>query len=126
MPEESKNQFQTSMSQPQEDETPDDEILLDTEREAKIQLTNPQLSSTYPHMHGGNMLSAEKAINGNLHPQNFCHTGKAQAGEYWQAEFANGQNRIHQVKIVNRKDGCGERLALAKIEIGGVYFGSLP
>ena len=84
------------------------------------------MSSTYPHQHGGYTLSADKAINGDLHPHNFCHTAKAQIGEYWQAEFENGSSRIYEVRILNRKDGCGERLTQAKIEIDGKYFGSLP
>ena len=72
------------------------------------------------------MLTAEKAINDDIHPQNFCHTGKSQAGEYWQADFATGSKRVYDVQILNRRDGCGERLAAAKIEIDGKYFGSLP
>jgi len=65
------------------------------------------------------MLSAEKAINGTLHIHNFSHTANAQAGEYWQADFANGTQTVYEVRILNRQDGCGERLALANIEIDG-------
>jgi len=72
------------------------------------------------------MLTADKAISGNLSIYNFCHDQRGKAGEFWSADFAEESVKVHEVRILNRQDGCGERLAEAKIEIDGVYFGSLP
>ena len=34
--------------------------------------------------------------------------------------------KVYKVKILNRLDGCGERLAGCKIEIDEQHFGDLP
>jgi hypothetical protein len=46
-------------------------------------------------------------------------------GEYWIAKFPSSSH-ITKVKILNRKDACGDRLANTKVYVGGKYFGTLP
>ena len=70
-------------------------------------------------------LTADKAINGNHDIHNFANTKKG-IGQWWQANFEDEVFNVVEVRIMNRRDGNGERLGKCKIEIDGVYFGSLP
>ena len=66
--------------------------------------------------------SAEFAVDGD--PKTFSRT-KQGVGEYWIAKFPSSSH-ITKVKILNRKDACGDRLANTKVYVGGKYFGTLP
>ena len=46
----------------------------------------------------------------------FTHTGKG-VGMWWQAGF-NGMYSVDRVRILNRRDCCGNRLAATKVYIG--------
>ena len=63
----------------------------------KIDLSNPQLSSTYHERY-----SAEKAIDGDMSESSFCHAKFARVGEYWSADFTDGMFNIEKVVILNR------------------------
>ena len=67
-------------------------------------------------------MTADKAINKD-HDQ-FSHT-KRGIGEYWTASF-NGVYNVTEVRILNRLDNCGERLANALVQVDDQEFGTLP
>jgi hypothetical protein len=68
-----------------------------------------------------NSYPAKNAINGS---GKFTHTNKG-VGRWWRGEFG-GMYHIAMVKIRNRKDCCGQRLAKTKVFIGTQLCGQLP
>jgi len=83
-----------------------------------IILSEPEQSSTW-----GN-LSADKAMNQNYDLFNYSRTCQG-VGQYWTAKFDRSR-RVNEVKILNRSDALGERLANAHVTISGKDFGFLP
>lgn len=45
---------------------------------------------------------------------------------WWRAKFGGKRYRVTVVRIRNRKDCCGQRLARTRVEIGGELCGTLP
>jgi hypothetical protein len=47
-------------------------------------------------------------------------------GAFWKAEFTGGSQMIEKVRIRNRHDCCGNRIAGTKVTISGQLCGTLP
>jgi hypothetical protein len=67
---------------------------------------------------GRNRFPARNAFKGG---RAFTHTNRG-VGMWWQA-FFRGQSWVYQVKIKNRADCCGGRLARTKVMIGSQVCG---
>lgn len=89
----------------------------------KITLKNPRQSSTWCCKHRGMMLEAKNAVDTN--PDSFAHTRMGK-GHWWYAQFSDGNKEVTEVKILNRKDCCGDRLKKTKVYIGNTLCGALP
>jgi len=55
-----------------------------------------------------------------------CAIAKIGKGNWWKGEFKNGFHLISSVRIRNRIDCCGERLAGVIVKIDDQVCGSLP
>ena len=98
--------------------------------EGQIRLIDCKQSSTWLHgYYEGVKNNAQKANNGvhdfEADKYNFSATGQG-IGEWWQATFDGKAKKVSSVKILSRKDQCGERLANSRIRISGQKFGHLP
>jgi poly(beta-D-mannuronate) lyase len=61
--------------------------------------------------------------NGNG-PAPFSHTNKG-VGQWWEVQF-NHRYWVGKVRILNRKNCCGQRLARTKVFVNNQYCGQLP
>jgi len=88
-----------------------------------IRLTNIRLSgASQSSPYGNNRFPAINAINGS---GKFTHTNKG-VGMWWKASFGGSQYTVYSVRIRNRKDCCGQRLAMTKVMIGSQLCGQTP
>jgi hypothetical protein len=46
-------------------------------------------------------------------------------GNYWKASFVGGEALIEKVRVKNRHDCCGKRIAGTKVTIGGQLCGTI-
>ena len=81
----------------------------------KIHENNVSQSSLY-----SNAYPAKNAVNGK---GKFAHTN-AGVGQWWKAEFMQ-EIDFTKIRIKNRSDCCGERLAKTKVMISGKLCGSI-
>jgi len=89
-----------------------------------IPLTNAKMSSTWccKHLQQAK-LSAEFAIDGKK--DTMAHTAGGR-GHWWSADFKEGTREVTKVKITNRQDCCGDRLAKTRVYIDDVLCGQVP
>lgn len=89
----------------------------------KVALRSARQSSTWPRRYRGNWLSADKAIDTNINT--FSHTRMGR-GHWWVAYFKTGNMLVKEVKVLNRRDCCGDRLRDVTVYVGRYYCGKLP
>jgi hypothetical protein len=69
------------------------------------------------------MLVAANAIDGNKDTMAHSAPGR---GHWWSADFQEGTREVSKVKITNRQDCCGDRLAKTRVYIDDVLCGTIP
>jgi hypothetical protein len=69
------------------------------------------------------MLTADKALDDDANT--FAHTEMGR-GHWWMAAFTNGKASVSEVRITNRADCCGDRLAGTEVWVGDRKCGVVP
>jgi hypothetical protein len=54
----------------------------------------------------------------------FTHTTNKK-GQWWKASFQGGDQWVWKVRVLNRRDCCGQRLKGVKISVGGTECGTI-
>jgi hypothetical protein len=79
-------------------------------------------ASQGPKSYGNNGYPATNAFSGG---SKFTHT-ESGAGMFWKCPFSGNQNAwVWKVRVLNRRDCCGDRLSGTKISIGGQECGTI-
>jgi len=90
------------------------------EKDASLVTFNQELvSQSSPY--GDNAYPAANAVDGS---DKFTHTNQG-VGMWWKAQFAEEYN-FTKIRIRNRVDCCGARLAKTKVMVSGQLCGTLP
>lgn len=84
-----------------------------------VPLTNAQMSSVWKN----DQFPAANAIDGQTNTMAHTAAGK---GHWWSADFQEGIREVTKVKITNREDCCGDRLAQTRVYIDDVLCGQVP
>jgi len=87
----------------------------------KARFTSCKQSTEY----GNKQFPCENAYGGKGKHYKFSHT-KGGAKGWWEGSWGNQYFLVTEVKILNRKDCCGDRLASSKVEVDGELCGTLP
>jgi hypothetical protein len=84
---------------------------------AKISLENAKMNKPY----STGSYKAEWALEGG---KRTAITARG-LGNWWQASFVGGPRLVESVRVKNRHDCCGDRIAGTKIEISGQLCGTI-
>lgn len=85
----------------------------------KLTLTNASMNKPY----SASSYKAEWALEAGAKRTAIAAIG---AGNWWRASFADGNSLIERVRIRNRHDCCGERIAGTKVTVDGQLCGTIP
>jgi hypothetical protein len=86
---------------------------------SKITLKNASMSKNYS---GSNFLP-DYALKYNGSRTAIAAKG---VGQWWKAEFDGGARLVERVRVKNRHDCCGNRIAGTKVTISGQFCATLP
>jgi hypothetical protein len=100
----------------EDDDDDDDEPRSFKMSNSQATLTGASQSSPY----GNNGYPATNAFKNK-----FTHTNKGK-GMWWKANIRGGDAWIWKVKILNRRDCCGQRLSGTKVLVDGQLCGQVP
>ena len=90
---------------------------------AKLTLINASQSSDWCCAWRSNMLTADQALTDDVSIMSHTKPGR---GHWWMAAFEAGTQNVSEVRITNRADCCGDRLAGYEVWIGDKKCGVLP
>jgi len=89
---------------------------------SKIALTDAKMSSRWARRFKGIWLSAENALDAATNTMAHTKGGK---GHWWSAQFEAGSKEVTEVRITNRLDCCGDRLAGTTVYVGDTLCGTV-
>jgi hypothetical protein len=85
---------------------------------SEIKLENPSMNRPY----STGSYKADWALQGG---SKTSITAKG-VGNWWKASFVGGDALIDRVRVKNRHDCCGNRIAGVKVEVDGKLCGTIP
>jgi len=100
-----------------EDEDEDEEISVEGPA-TKINLENPSLNKPY----STGAYKADWAIKYNGAKTAIAARG---VGNFWKASFVGGESVVEKVRVKNRHDCCGNRIAGTKVTVDGELCGTI-
>jgi hypothetical protein len=107
-------------SAPVTTETTEEEESFEVEGEAKkISLRDPSMNKPYSK----NAYLPTWALSSSGNKTSITARG---VGNWWKASFVGGEQLVERVRVKNRHDCCGDRIAGTKITVDGELCGTLP